>query len=728
MLVLATASIAGCGPWDPLERIRLAQDVNGEPAATVEPLRELLEERPDDPELHYRYGIALIASGQPGLATWPLHRAMESPEWRERAVSPLVSALLAAGDNDDAIAVCTRFLEQKPDHVPTLLLRAQVRMRGRGDFEATLADAERVLELEPDNHDALVPRAVALLGLERIDEAAAALEQLEALYRDESLGLEGSPGFCVASASFAQEKGDAKLAEQRYEHCLAAFSGDPLVLEAAVSFFDNSEEGERSLELLREALARAPESQSLRLTLALRLRAQGQAADAEALLREGTQRARPEQVAEAWATMAAFQLEAGDFAAAADAFAKARELDVTRSPQLVLGLADALLSAERYDEALALADEMKLPAHREVVRGRVALARGDPSAALKHFEEGLRLWPDSAVARYYAGVSAEQSGDFERAAGEYRYAMRIDVNATDAYLRLARIHAAAHRDDLALWALRFSAGARPDELDAALLEVRVLARGGRTKRPPAVLLHRLKEAERWGAAVAALGRGIRERSGPAASLKAMRAVEPLDLREPAQADALEAIVEDLAATKRPAEGLALVDAGLRRHPDAAVFHALRARALALTGAASEAVRAPFQRALELEPNNLRALLGLARLERDAGSLAAAWALYEKALAVDPHDPETARDAAKLQVALEHPRKAEELLDELLREHPHDGVAARELAELRLARGAQDDRTRELARRAVAFDGGDAAKALLERVSPQTAKPAQPEAG
>ena len=54
---------------------------------------------------------------------------------------------------------------------------------------------------------------------------------------------------------------------------------------------------------------------------------------------------------------------------------------------------------------------------------------------------------------------------------------------------------------------------------------------------------------------------------------------------------------------------------------------------------------------------------------------------------------------------------------LLRDHPYDAAAARALAELRLARGVQDERTVELARRAVAFGGGAEAKALLERIAP-----------
>ena len=201
----------------------------------------------------------------------------------------------------------------------------------------------------------------------------------------------------------------------------------------------------------------------------------------------------------------------------------------------------------------------------------------------------------------------------------------------------------------------------------------------------------------------------------------MKAVQPLDLSDPIQVEALAAIVEDLAATGRAKEGLALVDAGLRKHPDAAPFLAVRGRALQLSGAPVASVREAFERALALDAKNGRALVGLARLEADAGSKEAALALYDRAVAEDENDRTAAREAASLLVALGRSGEAEERLAALLREHPYDAAAARALAELRLARGAQDERTLELARRAVAFGGGAEAEALLERISRRDAE-------
>jgi len=716
VFVALLAVSTSCGPSDPLEKIRLLQDVSRDFQGSIEPLRALIEARPDDPEVHYRYGTALIATGEVGLALWPLKKAMESPEWVEKAGLPLATSLLSQGAYDDAIEVCGQVLERKPDDVAALLLRANARMHSRRDYEGSLADADRVLELEPDNIEALVPRAVALLALGRVDEAAVVLDDLDALFRDDSLGLRGSAGFCIARATFAKEKGDVALAEERYQECVEKFPTEGMALRGAIEFFDGIGRPERSNEILAKALELAPVSYSFRSALVLRLNAQGKVDEAEALLRQGTELESPADAADCWAGLASFNLDHGDFDEALAAFEKARELDRSGSPQLLLAHADALVIAGRFDDALALADRMELPAHRSLVRGRVELARGEPAAALKLFDEGMSLWPNNAVARYYAAIAAEQLGDFARAIEDYRYAMRIDAAATDAYLRQARLHVAAGRYDAALATLTFQPGGRPEEVAAGRLHVRVLARLGRAKQMPKYLLGLLARPEHWGAAVAALGEGVRERSGSPAALEVMRRAEHLDLEDPRYVDALAAIVEDLAATGKAKEGLALVDAGLLEHPDAAEFHAVHGRALSLSGAPAAPARAAFERALAIDAKSTRALVGLARLEAGAGAVESALALYERAVAEDPNERPAAREAAALLVALGRPADAEQRLIALLREHPYDAAAARSLAELRLARGADDERTLELARRAVAFGGGPDAEAFLERVS------------
>ena len=709
----ALAVLGACGPSDPLDEARRAQDERNDFAAPLEMLRELVDERSGDPEVQYRYGLALVASNQPTLALWPLQRAAQSPEWESRANFALASAHSLAGAHDDAIEVIDREVERDPDDPFALHLRANTRVLSRRDYEAALADADRVLELDPDYTDILPTRAVALLNLGLVDEAEEVIDEIDSLHREESLGLHGSPGLCAARAKFAEEKGELELAEERYDACLDQFPFDAGLIDMALSFHDGAGRVDRGNEILRTALDELPEARGYRIALASRLRAHGRMDEALEVLREGTEHPEPLVAAEAWAVLARFQLDAGLYDEAFEAYAEVRRL-AGPDDDLLFRTADALVVAGRHDEAFEMAGEIGVPAYRDLIRGRVALARGDAEQALSHFEKGIRLWPNNAVTRYYAAVSAEQVGDFERAIEEYRYAVRIDPRATDGYLRLARLHEAAGRPELALTILDSRPGDRPNERDAALLQLRLLASLGRAGSTPAHVLQELQTPADRGAAAAALARGLDEGAGTEEAIKAIRGVENLDLSDPEQSDALAALVDALGADGQGESALAEVDGALDARPEAAVFHALRGRALVWLGRV-DAARGAFERALELDVQDRTALVGLARLEAAAGASEAARALYERVLALDAGDAEAAHGMADSLVSLGSGAEAEERLEALLREHPYDTEAAMKLTELRLARGADDPRTRELARRAVYFGGGEAAQALLERV-------------
>jgi tetratricopeptide (TPR) repeat protein len=714
LLAVAAAVLSGCGAPS-LEDVRRLQDEDGNFSASVEPLQQLLEKNPDDREVNYRYGIALAATGQPELAKWSLRKAMESEEWFERSADALARALLETGDYDESAQVCGRLLERKPDDVPTLLVRADAYIRSRRNYEGALADAGRVLEIEPDNVDALIPRVVALLALERVDEAGEALEQLEGLYRDDSLKMHGSPGFCAARATFAKEKGENDAAAERYDACLELFPEFAPLVQDAVEFFAALGRDEHAQEILERAVEASPTDGNLRLALAMRFHSQGETERAKEVMRAGTRDLESRtDIAGGWAALGSFLLELGDYQEAADAFTRARELDPTGNPDVLFASADAAVVAGRYDEALRLAEQMSVPAHRQLVQGRVALSRREPRKALDHFAEGIRLWPDNAFARYYAAVAAEQLGDFDRAIEEYRYAMRIDPQATDAYLRLARLHAAAGRDSYAITALTFVPGGRPREYEAWLLEMRILARIGQPPKSPEQPAEGVAR-EHWSAGVAAVARGISDRDGPAAAVDYLRRAKPVDFADPAHADISEVWIESLAASGRAGEAAAKIEAALAGHSDVAVLHALRGEALQLAGGDPERARAAYDKALELDSAEPRALRGRADLAAAQGANDEALALYDRALAADPDSIAAARSAAKVLSAAGREGEAEERLATLLREHPYDAETALALAELYAARDASPAETRALARRAVLFKGGPKAKAFLQKL-------------
>ena len=99
-----------------MAEVRALQDV-GQFTASIEELREILAIVPDLPEASYRLGVALVQTGEPSRAVWALEKAAESREYA----------------------------------IPAALLLATAHFSGQ-NFEATVAAANRVLELERESH------------------------------------------------------------------------------------------------------------------------------------------------------------------------------------------------------------------------------------------------------------------------------------------------------------------------------------------------------------------------------------------------------------------------------------------------------------------------------------------------------------------------------------------------------------------------------------------------
>jgi tetratricopeptide (TPR) repeat protein/TolB-like protein len=93
--------------------------------------------------------------------------------------------------------------------------------RHRGDAQAALASAARVLELWPEHPDALHELGVALLMADDVPQAVGALERAAALRPAE-------PAY-LADAGFAQLRaGDLTAARERLEHASALDASDPI--------------------------------------------------------------------------------------------------------------------------------------------------------------------------------------------------------------------------------------------------------------------------------------------------------------------------------------------------------------------------------------------------------------------------------------------------------------------------------------------------------------------
>jgi len=692
---------------DPLVEIRKLQE-EGRYAATVDPLRMLVDEDPSRIEAQYLLGTALLRSGNGGLAVWPLRVAAQSPEYAVEARMMLAQAMLESRTAPDAIRVLDEILEMEPDNVRALVLRIQA-YQATGRNEDALVDIERVLELDPDNVPVLVPRVTALIASKKIDEAEAAIEDARKRLDDAGGEVDPSapPMLCVARGLFAFEKGEREVAEKQYADCLEKFPDNPFVINETTSFYMMLGQQDRGIDLLKSALERTGNS-AFRVALANWMMALGKVDEHERLLRE---QAETEQSVEAWFRLADLYVGRDEFDKALEAFDRAITLSPNPPETLRFAYADTLVQAGQFDKARKVVEGLEQSVFRDLITGRILLAEGDPRGALASFEKGILLWPNSAAARFLAGQAAEQIGDFERAVSEYRESVRADASRTKAGLELAALYSAQGHNLDALDAIQRFLQENPGDLEGTIAAIRIahkIRRYGLASEG----LKRLAAMPGQAARATAEHATLLAESSPDGASAAVKTIEEskLDLTDPANAVALRALITSLTKLGENAKAQERVNSALRAHPDVAAFHALNGRVLKAAGKPVDQSRAEFDRALELDPDEAEAVIGLAELAAEAGETDAALTLYDRAAALDTDHADAALAAAQLALGAGRTAQAKQRFEAILIAHPREASASIELARI-LAEQGEFEASLDQAHRAEWLKAPDAEKTL-----------------
>ena len=402
----------------------------GDAAQAIGILREVVERDPDDAEAAYELGLALAGAEQTNVAIVYLRRAESSPEFAAPAAFALANILVTSGNREEAIRALDRVIELEPDNTEALSLRAAASVE-TGAYERALADAERVLAEDPGRAEALRAKGKALSRTGRAAEAErvfAAMQERAEASGDPAIAAEG----CASRAAFlAEERKDEKGAERELDRCAARYPGEPSLVGVALSFYDEHGEPDKALALARVAVEKRPRSLPARRDLADRLAAKGDAAAGEAVLREGVEL---DGTPPGWATLANYQRKQGERETALASLDRALALSPKALDPLLLAAVDLNAELGRVEAAEALAARMELPVYRDFAAGRIALAKDDPRAALDALSRGLRSWPNNGGARFLAGKAALAIGDEERALSEFVEATRADEVDTDAAL------------------------------------------------------------------------------------------------------------------------------------------------------------------------------------------------------------------------------------------------------------------------------------------------------
>jgi tetratricopeptide (TPR) repeat protein len=710
MCVFCGVALIDCSSEDSFDEIRTL-NAEGRYLEAIDRMQPMLEAGDGSPELDYLYGVACVRTGRSSIAIWPLRRAREADGFEVRAGIELARAGLMSGDDRLAIEAATRVIELDPEDGAAYALRAEASLRA-GDEEGALRDVALALAANPAAEgDLQLLRLRGLIEEGEIEQAGALFDALEARRAAGELELPG-PRYCLARAVFASERGEAELGQELLQACIDEYPLNPLVMAESLAFFDAHGEVERSLQVLRDVLAREPRAAPVRHELAARLRARGDEDAAEQLLVEGTRLEPPAIAAQAWRSLAGHHFELQDHTRAAASWDRFMALTPQPDDEARMAWVETLALSGQFDRALEIAPTLPEP-FRPLAMGRIRFEQRRPAEALAYFDAGVRAWPDNPVARYYAGQAAERAGDFDRAISEYRHAIRAGIGGTDAGLHLGLIHLAEGRREPAMMALGHHLGAHPDDVEAMVVVFAVLSErvDGRAARAQLARLSTLPGGR--ARALAAAARVTAGREGPAAAVTLLEgAGESVDLLAPENAPALYALIEQLAAAERAEEARAWAERALAAVPEAASARAASGLALELTGGSPAAALADDQAALAADPDEVVALLGAARLEAERGETATAIESFAHAARVTSRRDirsHAVLEMADLLAASGQVDGAIAALEDQLWTDPVDVAAAARLAALLRAADPESPRARELDRRVRRFGGVRATK-------------------
>jgi tetratricopeptide (TPR) repeat protein len=717
-LLCCVLVLVGCSETETnIEQIRALQ-ARGFFEPTIEPLRVRIDRGERDSETLLLYGVALTNVRLYSRALWPLKEAARDPERFVPAMMQLAGSAYKTGNHDLAIEILGDVLEQEPDFLPAVRMRAFARLHSRRDYEGALEDAEHAIDLDPQSTTMLAPRIVALFGLNRVEEAKQALDEFAERPADPE-AVEGEMTeqvralACVARAKLSEEEGHLELAGERYDECVEEFPSQAIAVHEAMEFFgtDASGKGDRFDEILKAAYEAAPHDRSFRIAYARRQQLLGNIDEAEAVLEEASAFGYPGAILD----LAGFLNNTGDVEGALEVYRAARA-EGASGASFLLTFGEALIAAGELDEALAVADQTGPESHRAFIRGRVALKKMEYEKALENLTQGVLLWPDNAVARYYTAIAAEGVGEFDRAIEEYRTSLRIDANAADSRKRLAMLHLGEGDPLAALYILNYQTQKHEplrntDEL--ALLELEALAWAGRARQLPPELQARIRRPRFWGAAVAALAKGARHRDGAASAVAVVKNADRLNLASTGAAPALRELIENLVELGRKSEAIEAARSAASTNPQDSESQTLLGEALLLSGELDEA-DASFVRALELDATHRGALVGRASLAIARNQPEQALGFYDQVTNVNA---EVLRGRAEALVRLGREEEAEADLIRALGQSPYEGQTALQLVELKRAVGVEESAVRSLVERATRFGAGESSKTSNENSEP-----------
>ncbi|MEJ1964436.1 MAG: tetratricopeptide repeat protein [Gammaproteobacteria bacterium] len=652
--------------------------------------RNALQVAPEDPEARFMNARVAEKLGSMGDAARLYQATLDVNADHVRARAALGRLYLFSGAADRAMTLVEPGLVKHPDDSDLLTVRGAARAQMK-DSAGALADAEKALQVAPDNENAA---ALVASLYQQTGQAARAVE----VVRTTLAKVPSSLDLRQVLASLYASGGDQALAEEQLKEIVklkpnelryrvnlalsyarskrldeaeqtldAAVKALPANTEAKlgyVEFLVAQRSPERGMKALQDFIAREPKNYELQFGL-------------------GTLQQRTNHADDALATYGRIL---------------ASDKDGAQGFAARLRIAAIHAAANRLDEASTLVAEVlaKNPHDNDalILRGNIALERKDPAAAIADLRAVLRDQPRSVSLLRTLARAHVANGDNALAEDSLRTAM--DVAPTDVAVKveLGQLLTTTGRADDAVTILEETVKGAPENVAAreALVRGYIAAKNLDSARRAAEDLKLTGPNLATGPYLAGLIAHAQQRFDDA-----RREFEKALQLQPNAMDVLTALTRLDTERGRGSAAAARLQSVAQAEPKNAFVRNMLAELYFATKEPAKAIE-PATQALQIAPKWWAPHRTLALARISLGDNAGAIAAYEAGIKATDYQPTLATDLATLYERQNRVDDAIRLYDELHRRNPRLDLAANNLAML-LITYKQDqaslDRARDL---------------------------------
>ncbi len=573
----------------------------------------------------------------------------------------------------------SRVVEIQPNHFKARIELADLLVAGK-EYKRAQEQVEAVLKQEPDNVDALIQQAKIYSSLNETMQALATMDRAQKF----------APNRADVHLVLAQIQGAAQqaaVAEKSFKRAQELDPKSVATLFAVATFYQQQARWAEAERALRQAIAAEPRNRTARVQLAGLFLRRNQKAQAEQVVMEAKKDFGAGS--EGYRMLGDFYFNFGELD---KAFAEYETLFRQHPDDLLVkkNYIQLLLIRNRIDDAAKLNDEILEANPKDTegltAQGQILNRRGKPADAIRSLEAALKNEPDNPQARYNLGIAFRLTGNIGQAQKEWREAVRLRPQMSDAYRQLASVaqqsgDAESMREigDNLIQSSPWSAEGYILRATAAIIDQN-------NTRAEADLKKAIEVAPQSPVGYSRLAalRAFQKRYSEAEGLfeQALR-------HDPDHLESLQGLVRTYQTQNQPAKALARVRAQVEASPKNSSYHAM----LGVLEASSKNLdnaQAAAEKAIALDKNNVDAFLLLGQIQALRGSVDKAIEMGEKFIKENPRDVRGYLLLGFFEEARGNWQRAQSVYQQALQASPDHPIAANNLAISLLEHGGNPD--------------------------------------